>query len=80
MTRLMLLSFQDSITGFMNCCIFSYLHDQEPDGSLLNEVSQMVVDGIASIISLGEKAYDTLKSLHAGGPGRILQLDQWLCQ
>ncbi|AJG39154.1 RNA-dependent RNA polymerase [Wenzhou Crab Virus 1] len=75
MTWLMLLAFQDSIIGLMDCCMFSFLHENESGVPLYQDVAQMVVDGIETICNLGEEAYDVFKALHPGAVGRILLLE-----
>lgn len=62
MTWLMLIAFQDSLTGLFDCCVFSYLSDHEHGQNTFQSVSQMVVDGITSVVDLGPDVYDILKS------------------
>lgn len=59
-----------------DACVFTCLSDFKHQLDNFAAVSQMVVDGIDSVIELGEGVYDVLKSLHAGCVGRVLNLSQ----
>lgn len=74
-TWMMILAFQDAITGLFDAAIFSRLEDSETSYKLGPNVERFIYDGTDSVIFLGERVYDVLKALHPAAVGLLIKRD-----